>query len=88
MKRVVITGYGIVSSLGNNKAEVTQSLKEGRSGIVRCEEYADLGMRSHVHGSIDIDAKSLIDLLRPRCCLRGVGPCRLIQVSRPCSRQW
>ncbi|NKB62278.1 MAG: beta-ketoacyl-ACP synthase I [Gammaproteobacteria bacterium] len=61
MKRVVITGYGIVSSLGANKNEVAQSLIQGRSGIVRCEEYADLGMRSHVHGAIDIDAKSLID---------------------------
>jgi len=61
MKRIVITGYGIVSSLGNNKHEVTESLKRGRSGIVHCQEYRDLGMRSHVHGAIDIDAKSLID---------------------------
>ncbi|NKB78078.1 MAG: beta-ketoacyl-ACP synthase I [Gammaproteobacteria bacterium] len=61
MKRVVITGYGIVSSLGNNKGEVAKSLKDGRSGIVHCSEYADLAMRSHVHGAVDIDAKSLID---------------------------
>lgn len=61
MKRVVITGYGIVSSLGNNKDEVLESLKDGRSGIVFAEEYEELGMRSRVHGAIDIDAKSMID---------------------------
>lgn len=61
MKRVVITGYGIVSSLGNNKSEVLESLREGRSGIEFSEAYAELGMRSRVHGSINIDAKSVID---------------------------
>lgn len=61
MKRVVITGYGIVSSLGNNKDEVLESLQDGRSGIVFAEEYEELGMRSRVHGAIDIDAKSMID---------------------------
>ena len=61
MKRIVITGYGIVSSLGNNRPEVTESLRRGRSGIVFCEEYARLGMRSQVHGAINIDAESMID---------------------------
>ena len=61
MTRIVITGYGIVSSLGNNKAEVCESLRQGRSGIVFSQAYADLGMRSRVHGAIDIDAKSIID---------------------------
>ncbi len=61
MKRVVITGYGIVSSLGNNRAEVCESLRQGRSGIVFSQDYADLGMRSRVHGAIDIDAQSMID---------------------------
>ena len=61
MKRIVITGYGIVSSLGNNKNEVRESLREGRSGIVFCQDYADLGMRSQVHGEINIDAKGMID---------------------------
>lgn len=61
MKRVVITGYGIVSSLGNNKHEVLQSLKEGRSGIVAAEAYKELGMRSQVHGEVKVDAKALID---------------------------
>jgi len=61
MKRVVITGYGIVSSLGNNKTEVLQSLKEGRSGIVASQDYIDMGMRSRVHGELKIDPKELID---------------------------
>ena len=61
MKRVVITGYGIVSSLGNNKEEVLQCLKEGRSGIVASPEYTELGMRCQVHGAINIDAKDHID---------------------------
>ena len=61
MKRVVITGYGIVSSLGNNKTEVLEALKTGRSGIVASPEYAQLGMRSQVHGALNIDAKALIE---------------------------
>lgn len=61
MKRVVITGYGIVSSLGNNKAEVCDSLRAGRSGIEFSQEYADLGLRSQVHGTLNIDAEALIE---------------------------
>ncbi len=61
MKRVVVTGFGIVCSLGNNKEEVRVALQENRSGIVKAQEYADLEMRSQVHGAINIDAKSLID---------------------------
>ena len=61
MKRVVITGYGIVSCLGNDKATVTESLREGRSGIKFQEEYKEMGMRSHVAGSIDIDLDEHID---------------------------
>lgn len=61
MKRVVVTGMGIVSSIGNNKTEVLDSLKQGTSGITHCPEYAELGFRSHVHGSIDLDLNSLID---------------------------
>ncbi len=61
MRRVVVTGLGIVSSIGNNKQEVTDSLKEGRSGISFSQEYADLGFRSHVHGDINIDTAALID---------------------------
>jgi len=62
MKRVVVTGMGIVSSLGNNKSEVLESLKKAKSGIEFSEIYADMGLRSHVHGSIsEIDTKDVID---------------------------
>ena len=61
MKRVVVTGLGIVSSIGKNKQEVLASLKQGRSGITFSREYADLGFRSHVHGAVTIDIEKLID---------------------------
>ncbi len=61
MRRVVITGIGIVSSIGNNKEEVLESLRNGKSGIEHCEEYAELGFRSHVHGRIKIDLPELIE---------------------------
>ncbi len=61
MKRVVITGYGIVSCLGNDKQSVTESLREGRSGIKFQEEYKQMGLRSQVAGSIDIDLDAHID---------------------------
>lgn len=61
MRRVVITGMGIVSSIGNNKQEVTESLKQGRSGVEFCDEYKEYGLRSQVHGQIHIDIESLID---------------------------
>jgi len=61
MRRVVITGMGIVSCLGNDLDTVTDALKNGRSGISFQEEYEKVGMRSHVAGVPDIDLKSLID---------------------------
>ncbi len=61
MKRVVITGLGIVSSIGNNRAEVTESLKTGKSGIEFCEKYAELGFRSHIHGPIRLNLEELIN---------------------------
>ncbi len=61
MRRVVVTGMGIVSCLGNDKETVLDSLKQGRSGIKFQEEYKELGFRSHVAGSIDIDLDALID---------------------------
>lgn len=61
MKRVVITGIGIVSCLGNDKEAVTQSLKNGKSGISFQEEYKEAGMRSHVAGSVDINLDDHID---------------------------
>ena len=61
MRRVAITGIGIVSSIGNNVAEVTESLREGRSGIVHAPEYTELGFRSQVHGTIKMDIAEHID---------------------------
>jgi len=61
MKRVVITGLGIVSCIGNDKQAVANSLREGRSGIKFQEAYKEAGMRSHVAGSIDIDLDEHID---------------------------
>jgi 3-oxoacyl-[acyl-carrier-protein] synthase-1 len=61
MRRVAVTGLGIVSSIGNNKADVLDALREGRSGIEFCEEYAERGLRSHVHGAVKIDIESHID---------------------------
>ncbi|MEE9139960.1 MAG: beta-ketoacyl-ACP synthase I [Alphaproteobacteria bacterium] len=61
MRRVAVTGIGIVSSIGNNKEEVVGSLKEGRSGIEFCEEYKELGFRSQIHGSINLDLDPLVD---------------------------
>ena len=60
-RRVVVTGIGIVSSIGNNKTEVTEALRAGKSGIEFCQEYADLGFRSHIHGPIRIDLAEAID---------------------------
>ncbi len=60
-RRVVVTGLGIVSSIGNNKSEVTEALRAGQSGIEFCQEYADLGFRSHIHGPIRIDLADTID---------------------------
>ena len=60
-RRVVVTGLGIVSSIGNNKEEVEASLRAGRSGIVASEVYAEMGFRSRVHGALNIDLKELID---------------------------
>ena len=61
MRKVVVTGLGIVSSIGNNAEEVTDSLKKGRSGITFCEEYRDMGFRSHVQGAPTIDLENAID---------------------------
>ena len=61
MRRVVVTGMGIVSSIGNNAQEVVASLREARSGIIAAEDYAKLGFRSQVHGSLKIDLDSIVD---------------------------
>ncbi|AOM00120.1 beta-ketoacyl-ACP synthase I [Cobetia marina] len=61
MRRVVVTGLGIVSCLGNDRQQVLESLQEGRSGIRRKEEYAELGFRSQVAGVVDINLEDHID---------------------------
>ncbi len=61
MKRVVISGIGVVSCLGNSKEDVLDSLKEGRSGISFNEAFKEMGLRSHVCGSVDIDITEHID---------------------------
>jgi 3-oxoacyl-[acyl-carrier-protein] synthase-1 len=71
MRRVVVTGLGIVSSLGNNKSEVTDSLREGRSGITFQPEYAEMGLRSHVAGSVKLNVEELIDRKLMRFMAKG-----------------
>ena len=61
MRRVVITGIGVVSCIGNNKEDVLDSLRAGRSGIVANESFKEMGLRSNVSGSVNIDIKELID---------------------------
>ncbi len=70
MKRVVVTGMGIVSCLGNDIETVVDTLKNGRSGIRFIEKYQEMGMRSHVAGAINIDLSQYID----RKTLRFMGP--------------
>ncbi|MCW9024419.1 MAG: beta-ketoacyl-ACP synthase I [Gammaproteobacteria bacterium] len=72
-RRVVVTGLGIVSSIGNNKQEVLESLQTGRSGIEFSQEYADMGFRSHVHGEIHLDTDALIDRKLRRFMGRGAA---------------
>jgi 3-oxoacyl-[acyl-carrier-protein] synthase-1 len=69
MRRAVITGYGVVSSIGNNKDEVAEALRNGTSGIEFIEEYREKGFRSQVAGTIKVDLKSAID----RRVLRFMG---------------
>jgi 3-oxoacyl-[acyl-carrier-protein] synthase-1 len=61
MRRVVVTGMGIVSAIGNNTQEVLASLHDGKSGVVRAEKYAELGFRSQVYGAPTLDPESMID---------------------------
>lgn len=70
MRRVAVTGLGIVSSIGNSAAEVTAALKAGRSGIVAAPDYTERGFRSQVKGAIDLDIVEEID----KRILRFMGP--------------
>ncbi len=61
MRRVVVTGMGIVSSIGNNTQEVLASLREAKPGVVKAEKYAELGFRSQVHGAPTLDPVGIVD---------------------------
>src|SRR5258707_12239218 len=61
MRRVVVTGMGVVSSIGNNTQEVLASLREAKSGISRADKYAELGFRCQVHGAPTLAPEDAID---------------------------
>src|SRR5258708_1151300 len=61
MRRVVVTGMGLVASIGNNTQEVLASLREAKSGIVRADKYAELGFRCQVHGAPNLDPEGVVD---------------------------
>ena len=61
MRRVVVTGLGIISPIGNNASEVLESLKGSKSGVSFDQSYKDMGFRSHVSGQIKINLQELID---------------------------
>jgi 3-oxoacyl-[acyl-carrier-protein] synthase I len=73
MRRVVVTGMGIVSSIGNNTQEVLASLREGKSGIRRSEQYAELGFRCQVHGEPQLEWESMVPRKARRFMEAGVG---------------
>ncbi len=73
MRRVVVTGMGIVSSIGNNAQEVLGSLRDARSGIVFAQDYADLGFRSRVHGAPTIKPEDFVDRRAMRFHGGGTG---------------
>src|ERR1700754_4416758 len=75
MRRVVVTGIGIVSSIGNNAGEVISSLRHARSGIVAAEDYIRLGFRSQVHGSLKINLDEVVDRRARRFQGDGAGYC-------------
>src|SRR5258705_8313222 len=73
MRRVVVTGMGVVSPIGNNTQEVLASLREGRSGIVRADKYAELGFRCQVHGAVDLEWEPMVPRKARRFMEAGVG---------------
>lgn len=73
MRRVVITGIGIVSSIGNNADEVLASLKEAKSGIVSAPDYAELGFRCQVHATAKLDWETLVDRRAARFLAPGTA---------------
>jgi 3-oxoacyl-[acyl-carrier-protein] synthase-1 len=73
MRRVVVTGLGIVSSIGNNTQEVLASLHDARSGIVRADKYAELGFRCQVHGAPTLNPEGMIDRRAMRFLATGAA---------------
>jgi len=73
MRRVVVTGMGIVSSIGNNTNEVLAALREARSGVVAAPEYTELGFRCQVHAPPRIDWETLVDRRAARFLAQGTG---------------
>jgi 3-oxoacyl-[acyl-carrier-protein] synthase I len=73
MRRVVVTGMGVVSSIGNTPDDVTTSLREGKSGIVKADKYAELGFRSQVHGQPQLDWEALVPRKPKRFMGEGIG---------------
>ena len=73
MRRVVVTGMGIVSSIGNNTQEVLASLREAKSGIVRADKYAELGFRCQVHGAVNLEWENMIPRKARRFMEAGLG---------------
>jgi 3-oxoacyl-[acyl-carrier-protein] synthase I len=73
MRRVVVTGMGVVSSIGNSTQEVVASLREGKSGIVRAPKYAELGFRCQVHGEPHIEWEGMVPRKARRFMETGVG---------------
>jgi 3-oxoacyl-[acyl-carrier-protein] synthase-1 len=73
MRRVVVSGMGVISSIGNNTQEVLASLREARSGIVRADEYARLGFRCQVHGAVQLEWEPMVPRKPRRFMEAGVG---------------
>ncbi len=77
MRRVVVTGMGIVSSIGDNAAEVKESLFHAKPGVVRADKYAELGFRSQVHGMPKLDAMKVVDRRAARFHAAGTAWCHV-----------
>jgi 3-oxoacyl-[acyl-carrier-protein] synthase-1 len=73
MRRVVVTGMGVVSSIGNNTQEVLASLREAKSGIVRADDYAERGFRCQVHGAVNLEWEAMIPRKPRRFMEAGIG---------------
>ena len=73
MRRVVVTGMGIVSSIGNNTQEVLSSLYDARSGVIHAERYTELGFRCQVHGQPKLDPAEIVDRRAMRFHATGTG---------------